>query len=106
MHGQMLEIADDQVLISDLQRQFPHRRMRDFEKLLEQSELVYHFKCRRVNGIAAKIAQEILMLFKHNNPHARARQQESEHHPGGATTGDAAGGFDLSHWYSYRTSVV
>ena len=48
--------------------------MRDFEKLLEQSELVYHFKCRRVDGIAPKIAQEILMLFKHNGPHAGAHQ--------------------------------
>ena len=97
MHGQVLEVADDQVVISYLQRQFPHRRMRKFEELVEQSEFVHHFERRRMDGVAPEIAQEILVLLEHDDGHALARQEEAKHHPGGAAAGDAASGFDLSH---------
>ena len=49
--------------------------MRQLEKLVEQSQLVHHFQSRRMNRIAAKIAQEIAVLFQHQDFDAGARQQ-------------------------------
>jgi hypothetical protein len=34
---------------------------------------VHHFERRRVDGIAAEIAQEILVLLKHDDRNPRAR---------------------------------
>ncbi len=48
--------------------------MRKFKELVEQSELVHHFERGRMDGIAPEIAQEILMLFKHDNRHTGPRQ--------------------------------
>jgi hypothetical protein len=41
--------------------------MRQFEKLVEQSELVHHLEGRGMNGIAGKVAQEIAVLFQHQD---------------------------------------
>ena len=43
-----------------------------------------------MNRVAAEIAQEIGVLLQHHDVDAGARQQQSEHHPGGATARDAA----------------
>ncbi len=43
-----------------------------------------------MDGVAAEVAEEIAMLFHHDGVDAGARQQESQHHPGGATADDAA----------------
>jgi hypothetical protein len=47
-----------------------------------------------MDGIASEVAQKILVLFKHDNGHAGARQQKSKHHSSGTTAGNAARGFD------------
>ncbi|MNC88489.1 hypothetical protein D3C83_43060 [compost metagenome] len=71
--------------------------MRELEKRFERSELVHHFERRRMDGIAAEIPQEILMLFKHDNGDPGAGQQQPEHHPCGTTANNAAGCFDPVH---------
>ena len=43
-----------------------------------------------MNRVAAEVAKEIGVLLQHHNMNAGARQQESEHHPGGAAARDAA----------------
>jgi hypothetical protein len=43
-----------------------------------------------MNCVAAKIAQEIGMLFQDNNLNASAREQKSKHHSGWAAAGDYA----------------
>ena len=43
-----------------------------------------------MNRIAAKIAEEIRVLFQHHNVDSGARQQKPEHHAGRAAAGDAA----------------
>ena len=47
-----------------------------------------------MNRVAAEIAKEIGVLLQHHDLNAGARQQESEHHAGGAAAGDAALGLD------------
>jgi hypothetical protein len=41
-----------------------------------------------VDGIAAKIAQKIVMLFQNGNVDANARQQHTQHQPGRAASRD------------------
>ena len=43
-----------------------------------------------MDRVAAEIAEEIGVLLQHHYAHARAREQETEHHPGRAAAGDAA----------------
>ena len=43
-----------------------------------------------MDGVAAKIAQEIGVLFEHDHIDAGARQQEAQHHAGRSAAGDAA----------------
>ena len=45
-----------------------------------------------MDGIAAKVAEEIFVLFKDGDGDAGAGEEEAEHHAGGATADDAAGG--------------
>ena len=42
--------------------------------LVEQSELVHYLEGRGMNGIAGKVAQEIAVLFQHQDFDAAARQ--------------------------------
>ena len=43
-----------------------------------------------MNRVAAEVAKEIGVFLQHHDLNAGARQQESEHHAGGAAAGDAA----------------
>ena len=64
--------------------------MRQLQELVDQAELEHQFERRRMNRVAAEIAEEIGVLLQHHDMNAGARQQKSEHHPGGAAAGDAA----------------
>ena len=63
--------------------------MRPLQKSFEQAELVHYFECRRMNRIAAKIAQKIAMLLQHNHIDARSRQKITGHHSSGTSANDA-----------------
>ena len=43
-----------------------------------------------MNRVAAEIAEEVGVLLQHDHVDAGAREQKSQHHPGGAAAGDAA----------------
>jgi hypothetical protein len=45
-----------------------------------------------MNGVAAKIAKEIGILFENDDVDASAGEQESEHHSRGSAAGNAAAG--------------
>src|SRR6266508_1397512 len=62
--------------------------MRQFEKILEQSQFMHHFERRRMNGVTAKVAQKIFVLFKYDDVDSCARQQKSEHHARWAAAGN------------------
>ena len=46
-----------------------------------------------MDRVAAKIAQEVGVLFEHKDVDPRAGEQKPQHHAGGATAGDAAARF-------------
>ena len=64
-------------------------------KRVEQPELVHHLQRRRVDRVAAEVAQEVGVLLEHDDLDAGAREQQAEHHAGRPAAGDAAGGRDL-----------
>ena len=47
---------------------------RQLEELVEQTKLVHHVQCRGMDGVAAKVAQEVGVLLQHQHIHAGARQ--------------------------------
>src|SRR5207248_7075788 len=83
-------VGDDDAAAGDLAGDLPHLLVRPGEKALEQPELADYFERRRVDGVAAEIAQEVGMFFEHDHVDAGARQQKAEHHAGGPAAGDAA----------------
>ena len=60
------------------------------QEALLQPELVEQVDRRRVNGVAAEVAEEVGVLLEHDHLDAGARQQEREHEPGRTTAHDAA----------------
>jgi hypothetical protein len=42
-----------------------------------------------MDGVAAEIAQEVLMLLQDGHPHPGAREQKGRDHPGRAAADDA-----------------
>ena len=87
---QMAKIDQLNVFGADLRRQRFDFLMRQLQEFIDQAELEHQFERRRMNRVAAEIAEEIGVLLQHHDMNAGARQQESEHHSGGAAAGDAA----------------
>jgi hypothetical protein len=87
----MGEIADRHLRAADARAQQAHFLMRQLQELSEKPELVHKLESRRVDRIAAEIAEKIRVFFHHDDLDACAREQESEHHPGRSTADDAAG---------------
>jgi hypothetical protein len=55
-----------------------------------------------MNGIAPEIAQEVGVLFRHDDGNTGSRQQEAKHHPGGPAADNAARCIDRGHRHSLR----
>src|SRR3974377_1487306 len=88
MRRQMPEVADRDPRFADLPAQSLHARMRQLEEGIEQPELMHQFEGRRVDGVAAEIAQEIGMLLEHGDANAGTREQKAEHHAARSPPGD------------------
>src|ERR1700683_2393374 len=100
---------------SDLRAQLTLLVMRQFQKLPEKSQLVHHLQRRGVDGVSAKIAQKIFVLFQHHDVDTGASEQKSQHHARRPTAGDAAACMDLlqtggalrTHWSKpFRETVL
>ena len=50
-----------------------------------------------MHGVAAEIAQEVGVLFQHNDVYAGTREQKTEHHPGGPAADNAAARDERDH---------
>ena len=79
------------------------------QEFVEQSQLVHQFQRRGMDGVAAKIAEEIGVLLQHDDVDAGPRQQEAQHHPGRTAADDAATrreGFRRHRVYPFRRTKV
>ncbi len=87
---QVAKIDHLNVFGADLRRQRFDFLMRQLQELIDQAQFEHQLERRRMNRVAAEIAEEIGVLLQHHDLNAGARQQKSEHHAGGAAAGDAA----------------
>ena len=90
MRRQVAKIDHLNVFGADLRGQRFDLLMRQLQELVDQTEFEHQLERRGMNRVAAEVAKEIGVLLQHHDLNAGARQQESEHHPGGAAARDAA----------------
>jgi len=67
----------------------------DGEKFLEKAEFAEEFESGGMDGVAAEVAEEVLVLFEDGDGDALAGEKETQHDTGGASADDAAGGGEL-----------
>src|ERR1700738_2305605 len=91
----MREVRYFDKLVSDLAPERSDFLMRTPQELVKQSELVHDLEGRGMDRIPPEIAQEIGMFFENENRDPGSGEQEAEHHPRGAPTGDAAANRNL-----------
>src|SRR5262249_45682019 len=60
----------------------------------------------RVDGVAAKITEEVRMLFEDDHINAGAGEQQPKHHSGGATADYTTGGSNLLRIDHFTTTVA
>ena len=66
--------------------------VRQLQEVVEQAELAHDVEGRGMDGVAAKVAQEVSMLLEHDNVDAGAREQEAEHEPAGSAADNTTTG--------------
>ena len=96
-HRQARKIGDGDVAVGDARREARDFLMRQAQQRFEQAELVHHLERRRMDRVAAEVAQEVGVLLQHDHVDAGARQEQTEHDPGRATAGDAAARRERPH---------
>ena len=64
--------------------------VRQLEKIVQQPQLVHYFQRGWMHGVAAKIAEEVGVLFQDDNFHSGTRQQVPQHYTGRPATHNAA----------------
>ena len=64
--------------------------MRPAQERIEQAELVHDAQRRRMDRVAAEVAQEVGVLLEHDRAHSGASEQVAEHHSRRTAAGDAA----------------
>ena len=107
MRRQMREVCNDDPLVADQTRKLAHLLVRAFEEGVENAELVHDLERGGMDGVAAKVAQEIGVLLQHHDVDAGAGQQEAEHHAGRTAAGNGAGrGYLLRHDYPPASTMA
>jgi hypothetical protein len=79
--------------IAELGVHFLQLLMRQLQEAVDQAEFVHHLKRRGMHGVAAKIPEEIRVLFQHDRLDTGAAEQIAQHHAGRPAADDAAPGF-------------
>src|SRR5580704_816851 len=79
---QMTKVGYFKLGVSNDQPQRLDLLMGQAEEFLKQVDFFEHFKSGRVNGVAAKVAEEVLVLFEHCYRDATPGQKVTEHHAG------------------------
>src|SRR5216684_1696695 len=97
MRRQAREVRKRHRRIAELRAEHARFLMRQLQKVIEDTELVHHFERRRMNRVAAEVAQKISVLLEHENVDPGPREQKREHHPGGSATRDTAARGELFH---------
>jgi hypothetical protein len=100
MGRQMGKIGKRQKDVANLRAKRPHFLMGSLQEFLEHAELMHDFERRRMDRIAAEVAQEVSMFFENQDSDPGSGQQQCQHHPGGAPSDDAATDRNLTNAHS------
>ena len=75
--GRCEKSARVDALVADLAGQLAQLLVRALEEIVEDAKLVHHLERRGMDGVAAEVAQEIGVLFQHDDIDAGAGEQEA-----------------------------
>ncbi|MND96221.1 hypothetical protein D3C80_885050 [compost metagenome] len=89
------KIRDRDTFAADNRIQPRRARMRQAEELVDETQLLHQFKRGGVDGIAAKIAQEIPVFLDHRHIYTAAGKQQAKHHTRRPTACNGNGGADV-----------
>ena len=81
LSGKMGEISHWKRVTADSDGQIREFLVWEREKFVENSEFMEKLKSGGMDGIAAKVPQEVTVLLDHRHPQPRPSQQQSEHRP-------------------------
>jgi hypothetical protein len=102
--GEVGEIGDGDDLLAKVGLDFADFLVGLAEEVIEEAELVHELEGGGVDGIAAEIAEEVLVLFEDEDIDSGAGEEEGEEHASRAAASDAAGGVGLldGFWIIHR----
>src|SRR5580658_8948318 len=75
------------------------------QEVVDNAEFVHEFESGGVNGVAAKVTQEICMLFEDNYVDSGTRQEEADHHARGTAPSNATADFDRFRFLRHHTEL-
>jgi hypothetical protein len=90
--GKMREIGQGESFAAYLAAKLLQLLVRVLQEFFEEAEFVHQLESGRVDGVSAKVAEEIGVLFENEDFDAGAGEEEAEHHAGGAAAYYAAAG--------------
>ena len=93
---QMREVSHQNILAIEDAAQQMRLFVRQVQQFVGEAQFVHRLQGGGMNGVAAKIAQEVGMFFENDHIDAAARQQGAEHEPGRAAADDAALGGEFN----------
>jgi hypothetical protein len=97
--GKMREIGESESFVADLAAKFLQLLVRALEEFFEEAEFVHQLQSGRMDGVAAKVAEEIGVFFEDEDFDAGTGEEETEHHAGGSASDYAATGLGEIGWH-------
>ena len=96
MCGDVPEVGGLKSVIADDAADGSQLLVGDLQEFFEKTEFVHQFESGRMDRMAAKIPEKIVVLFENGDRNTGAGEEIAEHHPGRPTTDDTAGGIEGS----------
>ena len=88
----MAEVGDGELLAAYVGGELVDLGVGEGEEFVEEAQLVEDFEGGGVDGVAAKVAEEVFVFFEDGDGDAGAGEEEAEHDAGRASADDADGG--------------
>src|ERR1700693_5166538 len=92
--GKMRKVGDRDGKVFNERANFTELLMRALEEFVEKAELVHEFQGGGMNGVAAKIAEKIGVLFEDEDFDTSAGEKKTQNHACGAPANDTASGLE------------
>src|SRR5262245_30339034 len=99
----MPEVGQHDELVTNLAAKLTYFLVGQPEQVFQNTELMHQLERGWVNGVTAKVAQEIGMLLEDNDVDAGTRQQEAKHQSRRTAAGNAAARLHVLWFHSARS---